>query len=193
MTTQTDDRRVAHPSPTGTRSVLRPEAARCTPDTASAASSGGELSRGGAAAAHSPIPATDLYASGLGWPVLTKGAVIYLLCGQRVDIVSMPSGLAGEVNNSLKLLGLDAAVLEIHGTSRRWAFFCQSQPSSITNLGALEHRGVAHYGTNALFQLPPSPMCNSESLRWICPPIEGESVLPLIGAVISCAQTALRR
>ncbi|MCP2248155.1 hypothetical protein LX86_006931 [Lentzea aerocolonigenes] len=125
--------------------------------------------------------------------MLTKGASIYLLCGQRVDIVSMPSGLAGEVNNSLKLLGLDAAVLEIQGTSRHWAFFCQSQPPSITSLGALEHRGVRHYGTNALFQLPPSPSCDSESLRWICPPIEGLSVLPLIGAVVSCAQTALRR
>lgn len=192
MAPQTDETRVVHASPTDALPVLRSEAARCTPHMASPASSGGELPRGGAAAAHPPIPATNLYASGLSWPVLTKGANIYLLCGQRVDIVSMPSGLAGDVNNSLRLLWLDAAVLEIEGTSRRWAFFCQS-PSTITNLGALEHHGVAHYGTNALFQLPSSPFCNSESLSWICPPIAGVSVLPSIGAVISCAQTALRR
>ncbi len=190
---QTDARRVASSSPAGTRSVLRPEAARCTPHMASPASSGGELPRGGAAAAHPPIPATHLYANGLNWPVLTKATNIYLLCGQRVDIISMPSGLAGEVNNSLKLLRLDAAVLEIEGTSRRWVFFCQSQPPSMTSLGMLELHGVAHYGTNALLQLPPSPAHNSESLRWICPPIAGVSVLPSIGAVISCAQTALQR
>lgn len=191
MTTQTDGTRVALSLPPGTRSVLRPEAERCTPSTASPASSGGELLRCGAAAAHPPIPATHAYTDELDWPVLTKAGSIYLLCGQRVDIISMPSGLAGEVNNSLKLLWLDAAVLEIEGTSRRWAFFCQSQPSSITSLGVLQHRGVAHYGTGALFQLPPSPTCNSESLRWICPPRAGVTVLPSISAVVSCAQTAL--
>lgn len=191
MTTQTNGRRVAFSLPPGTRSVLRPEVERCTPGTASAASSGGELLRGGAAATHPPIPATHAYAAELAWPVLTKAESIYLLCGQRVDIISMPSGLAGEVNNSLKLLWLDAAVLEIEGASRRWAFFCQSQPPSLTSLGVLQHRSVAHYGTNALFQLPPSPTCNSESLRWICPPVAGASVLPSISAVVACAQTAL--
>ena len=192
MTTQTDGIRVALSLPPGTRPVLRSEAARCTPHVASPASSGGELPCCGAAAAHPPIPAIHAYPSELDWPVLAKAGSVYLLCGQRVDIVSMPSGLAGEVNNSLKLLWLDAAVLEIHGTSRRWAFFCQSQPPSITNLGVLQHRGVEHYGVGALFQLPPSPTSNSESLRWICPPIAGKSVLPPISAVVSCAQTALQ-
>lgn len=191
MTTQTDSRRVAFSPPPGARSVLLTEAERCTPTTAPPASSGGELLRGGAAAAHPPIPATHTYATELGWPILTQAGSIYLRCGQRVDIVSMPSGLAGEVNSSLKLLRLDAAVLEIEGASRRWAFFCQSQPPSIMSLGVLQLRGVAHHGMDALFQLPPSPTCNSESLRWIVPPMAGVSVLPPIGAVVACARTAL--
>ncbi|GLZ28084.1 hypothetical protein Lesp02_02740 [Lentzea sp. NBRC 105346] len=192
MTTQTDDRHVACSSQMSTRSVLLTEAVGCTPSAPSSASPGGELPRHGTVATHPPTAAADLYENGLGWPVLTQGADVFLRGGQRVDIVAMPRALAGQVNNSLKLLRLDAAVLEVEGETLRWAFFCQSQPPSITNLGILSLRGVNHYGTGSLFLLPPDPTHNSETLRWICPPMSGVSVLPAIATVISCAQTALR-
>jgi hypothetical protein len=195
MTTQTDARRVALSSPAGTRSVLRPEAEGSgMPVPSLTASSGGELPRCGAAAAHPTNPATRFYASGVSWPVVENAEGTFLLCGQRVDIVSMPSGLAGEVNNSLKQLWLDTAVLEIEVTSHwRWAFCCQAQPPGLTNMGILELHGVTHHGMNALFQLPASPADRSNCLRWICPPVPNTTVLPLVATVVACAQTALQR
>ena len=148
--------------------------------------------RSDAVAPHPPTPAADRYAKGVDWPVMLQGNDVLLVCGQRVDIITMGSGLAGEVNNSLKLLGLNAAVLEVVGETRRWAFFCQSQPPSITNLGILYLRGVNHYSAGSLFLLPPSPESDTESLRWIAPPVPGMSNLPLIGTITSCAQTALQ-
>lgn len=194
MTTQTDARRVAVLSPAGTRSVLRSEAVRCTPTAASPASSGGGVRRSGAVAPHPSNLVIHDYAVGVSWPTIKGAEGTFLVCGQRVDVISMPSGLAGEVSNSLKQLWLDAAVLEITGTTgRRWAFFCQAQPPSITSLGILELRGVTHHGGTALFQLPPDPMGSSNCLRWICPPLPGTTMLPLVATVIACAQTALQR
>lgn len=193
MTTQTDDIRVALSSPTGALPVLRPEATSCVPLTHSEASTGGELLRGGAAATHPSSPSADLYTNGLGWPVVAEGLNVLLRCGEVADVLLMPSGLGGEVNHSLILLSLDTAVLEVVGSSRQWAFLCKSQPMSITNLGGLSLRGVTHYGDGSYFTLPPSPTCNSETLRWICPPRPEATVLPLVATVMSCAQTALQR
>lgn len=192
MTTQTDEIRDACIPPTGVLPVLRDEAAGCAPLGPSVAL-GGESSCSGAVMTHPPSPGTSVYVDELGWPVLVQGANVLLRCGELVDVVSMPSGLAGEVNNSLKLMGLDTAVLEVVGSSRRWAFFCKAQLPSLANLGILNHRGVAHYGEGSLFTLPPSPAHKSECLHWICPPIPRKTVLPMVATVVACAQTALRR
>lgn len=194
MTTQTDDRRLARTSLTGTLPVLRSETASSSiPLARSAVSTGGELLRIGAAATHPPIPATECYTVDMGWPVIAKGANVLLRCGERADVLLMPSGLGGEVNHSLKLLSLNAAVLEIVGASRQWAFFCKSQPASLTNLGILALRGVTHHGDGSYFTLPPSPSCSDEALRWVCPPVPEATVLPQIATVVTCAQTALQR
>lgn len=193
MTTQADDMRVAPSPPLGTLPVLRYEApSGCVP-APSTASSRGELPCIGASATHPSSPSTDLYSKGLGWPVIAEGVNVLLRCGELADVLVMPSGLGGEVNNSLKLMSLDAAVVEVVGASRRWAFLCKSQPASITNLGVLSLRGITHYGDGSYFTLPPSPTCNSETLRWVCPPRPEATVLPLVATVMSCAQTALQR
>lgn len=192
MTTQTDGRRVAIPSPLGARSVLRNEATSCLgPEAISLASSGGEPFGCGPEAAHPPTPATALYREEFDWPVVVSGMDTLLRCGERVDVVSMPSGLGGQVNHSLKLLSLNAAVLEIEGRSRRWAFFCQSQPPSITNLGLLHLYGVTHYSTDFFYRLPPSPACNGTGLRWVCPPTPGVTVLPMLATISMSARVAV--
>ena len=193
MTAQTDDRRIARASLTGTLPVLRPETVGDVPLARSAVSAGGELLRTGSSATHLSPPTTSRYAVDMGWPVILNGANPLLRCGERADVLLMPSGLGGEVNHSLKLLSLNAAVLEVVGTSRQWAFFCKSQPASITNLGILSLRGVVHHGDGSYFTLPPNPSRGSDALRWVCPPVPGATVLPLIATVVSCAQTALRR
>lgn len=194
MTTQTDGRRVAFSSPPGMRSVLRNEATSCFgPAAISSASSGGEPFGCGPEAAHPPTPAAALYREELGWPVVVSGMSTLLRCGERVDVVSMPSGLGGQVNHSLKLLSLDAAVLEIEGRPRRWAFFCQSQPPSITNLGLLHLYGVTHHSTDSLFLLPPSPACNGTGLRWVCPPAPGVTALPMLATISMSARVAVLR
>lgn len=191
MTKQADSRRDARTSPAGMRSALPTEADDVTPDASPVASAGGEMHRCGTEAPHPPTPATDLYAS-LGWRVLTKSNNVLLACGRGVDIVTVSSELASEVHNSLRMLGLDVAVLEVRGESVRWAFFCQTPPLSLTSLGEFSLRGVNHYGTSALFLLPPSPESNSESLRWIRSPAVGVTVLASIYAITACAQTALQ-
>lgn len=193
MTTHTDERRVAPSSAMGTLPVMRKEAAGSVPSAPTPASGGESSTCASSEATHPQSPAADLYTKGLGWPVMVRDMNVLLRCGEVADVLLMASGLAGEVNNSLKLLGLDAAVMELTEPSRRWAFFCKSQPTSITNLGALSLHGVAHYGNGSLFTLPPSPTCKSDSLRWICPPTPGATVLPLIATVVMCAQTALQR
>lgn len=194
MTTQTGEMRVAHVSPEDAQPVLRQEAAgRFMPALPVSASSGGELSRRGADAAHPPAPAVDLYIKGLDWPVMRSGVNTLLRCGERVDVVSMPSGLGGEVNHALRLLNLNAAVLEIEGPPRRWAFFCQSQPPSITNLGILPLYGVTHFSVSSYFLLPPSPACNGAGLRWVCPPVPGVTVLPMLATIAMSARVAVLR
>jgi hypothetical protein len=173
--------------------VLRTEVAGGIPHTRLAISVEGELPSIGAEAARPSSPASDLYTKSLGWPVVAEGLNVLLRCGELADVLLMPSGLGGEVNHSLKLLSLNAAVLEVAGSSRQWAFLCKSQPTSITNLGVLSLRGVAHYGEGSYFTLPPSPTCNSETLRWVYPPNAQSTVLPLVATVMSCAQTALQR
>ena len=191
MTKQADGSRDT-PSPAGMQSDLRAEAADAPSFVPSVASSGGEVSRCGPATPHPPTPATHLY-SRLDWPVLTKDNNVFLICGQRVDIVSMASDLASEVYASMKMLAHNVPVLEVRGETLRWAFFCRSQPPGLTSLGALSLRGVNRYGASALFQLPPSPESNSGSLRWIHSPFADETELASIDALTNCVQTALRR
>lgn len=191
MTTQTEGTRVPS-SPQGARSVLRNEATSCFgPAAISSALSGGEPFGCGPEAAHPPTPAVALYREELGWPVIGSGMNTLLRCGERVDVITMPSGLGGQVNNSLTLLGLRAAVLEVEGSPRRWAFFCQSQPPSITNLGILPLYGVTHYGTDSLVLLPPSPACNGAGLKWVCPPAAGVTVLPMLATISVSARIAV--
>lgn len=191
MTTQTEGTRVASSSPQGARSVLRNEVTSCTGPASSSALSGGGPFGSGPEAARPPTPAVALYREELGWPVITSGMNTLLRCGERVDVVTMPSGLGGQVNNSLMLLGLRAAVLEVEGSPRRWAFFCQSQPPSITNLGLLHLYGVNHYGTDSLVLVPPSPACNGSGLRWVCPPAAGVTVLPMLATISVSARIAV--
>lgn len=193
MATRTEDRRFALGSPLGALPVSRNEVENSTPEALSTGCAGSESPRGGIAATCSPRPAVSLYANGLGWPTLVRGNNVMLRCGDIVDVVWMTSALGGEVNHHLKLLRLDASVLEVRGSTRRWAFFCQSQPPSITNMPTLSLHGVAHFGSGSLFSLPPSPTCNSESLHWISPPMPGTFGLPSVATVASCALTAIRR
>lgn len=158
---------------------------------------GSGLPDGGTAAARSPLsPAAALYAVGLGWPVSLQADEVVIECGEVLDVMSMPVGLAGEVNHLLKLHRLQAPIMEVPGTGRTWAFFCEPRrlPDGERAMAMLAVHRVIHFGGGARVPLPPSPTCDGAALRWIVPPPLGApDPLPPWAALASCALIAVRR
>ncbi|WP_146231751.1 hypothetical protein [Lentzea atacamensis] len=115
-------------------------------------------------------------------------------CGNVVDILAMPIGLAGEVNHLLKLHNLSAPVMEVKGVARSsWAFFCSPREMAHGKevVKTLAVHRIAHFGSGARVPLPPSPAGNGHALRWVVQP--SQAPLPLWATVAYCALQAIRR
>lgn len=182
----------------GAPSALLPAVVNNTPDTFTAA----KVEEGrcySSAALLLPLPpAAAPYADDLGWPVTMQANELVIHCGDVLDIVTMPAGLAGEVNHILKLHSVDVPVMEVKGAHSTWAFFCQPRLLSSSGKqampGLLGLHGVTHFGLDAQVPLPPSPTCESEALRWVVKPkLQSSEALPPWGALVSCTLTAIRR
>lgn len=152
--------------------------------------------------AHSPLPpAARLYLDGFGWPVTMEGDQVMVVCGDVLDVTTMPVGFGGEVNQLLRVHLLMAPIVEVRvsGTDDppRWGFLSLPKQPASTNdqLLKLESCNVKHFGPDATFPVPPSPTCGSDSLRWIVPPPFGalKAVLPPWESVVACALKAKHR
>lgn len=121
-------------------------------------------------------------------------------CGDVIDVTTMPAGFGGEVNYLLGVHLLKAPIVEVRAASTEpstWAFLSQprQRTGSQDRLIKLSSCNVKHFGAGARFQLPPSPTCSSEELRWIVPPPFGalKNPLPPWESIASCAHHAKRR
>lgn len=151
---------------------------------------------------HSPLPpGAQLYAESFGWPITMEGGEVMVMCGDVLDVTTMPVGFGGEVNQLLRVHLLMAPIVEVRAAkpdeSSTWAFF--SQPKQPTpnddQLLKLSTCGVKHLGAGTTFPLPPSPTCGSEELRWIVPPPFGalKSPLPPWESIAACGLKARYR
>lgn len=182
----------------GAPSALLPAAVNKTPDTFTVAGAEEGRCSNGAALPLSLPPTAAPYAEDLGWPVTMQANEVVLRCGDVLDIVTMPIGLAGEVNHILKLHNVDVPVMEVKGPRGTWAFFCQPRLLSSSGKqampGLLGLHGVTHFGFEAQVPLPPGPSCDSETLRWVVgPKPESPEPLPPWGTLVSCTLRAIER
>ncbi|MBP2322638.1 hypothetical protein JOF56_003023 [Kibdelosporangium banguiense] len=130
-----------------------------------------------------------------------EGGEVMVMCGDVLDVTTMPVGFGGEVNQLLRVHLLMAPIVEVRAAkpdeSSTWAFF--SQPKQPTpnddQLLKLSTCGVKHLGAGTTFPLPPSPTCGSEELRWIVPPPFGalKSPLPPWESIAACGLKARYR
>lgn len=176
--------------------AVRPTAGDHFPDAFPVASrESGPPPAGVTRVARSPlVPTAAYYAEAFGWPIAMDTGDIVLICGRNVDALSMPVGLAGEVNHLLMVNRMYAPVIELRDDERpTWAFLCK--PRECTRpVESLAHHGVKHFGKGTRVLLPLSAGCASGSPRWVTQPRrDADDALPPWMAVFSCATKAIRR
>ena len=175
-----------------------PSADEDTPSCLPVQPTGSGLSSAGEQAARSPLPpAAAFYSEALGWPVAIEADEVVVECGEVLDVVAMPIGLASEVNHQLSLHRITAPIMEVRGAGRStWAFFCDGRrvPREARTIGLLSLHGVVHFGVGVRVPLPPSPTCNGPELGWVVEPqLDGTGSLPHWASLMSCVLKAVGR
>lgn len=147
-------------------------------------------------AARSPLsPAAAFYVDGLGWPIILDADEIILRCGEGVDVLAMPIGLAGEVNHLLSLHRIAAPIVEVRSQGRTaWAFFCETGRLSTKGhtLGLLSLHHIVHFGIGKNVSLPPSSAAKGATLRWVVEP-RLDTPIPHWASLVSCVLTVIKR
>jgi hypothetical protein len=135
------------------------------------------------------------YVDALGWPVTINLDEVVLTCGLAVDVVTIPMGLAGEVNHLLGLHSLSAPVMEVRGLPNTWAFFTASKSIDSGEIfrPVLSLHRIHHFGMGDAVRLPEGPDGSGSERRWVVPPDGGPTRLPRLGALVSCVLIAIKR
>jgi hypothetical protein len=134
------------------------------------------------------------YVDAFGWSVRLGDGGLMLDCGQTVDAITMPMGLAGEVNHILMTHGLTAPVLETGKETRLWAFLTIPKPMEVNDavVRLLSLHDVKHLGVGQTVRLPMGAEHRNSPPRWIVPPSQSPG-LPPWNALVMCALMAVRR
>lgn len=142
-------------------------------------------------------PAAAFYLNGLGWPIAFHGNEIVLQCGEVVEALAMPIGLAAEVNHLLSMHRVAAPIMEVRGQRQKrntWVFFCVGGSLSTKSgtISVLSLHDVVHFGAGKNVLLPPSPMTDGPALRWVVEP-RLDTPLPHWASLVSCVLTVIKR
>jgi hypothetical protein len=149
--------------------------------------------------ARSPIPAAELYADLLGWPVAVLGDEVVVTCGDVLDITTMPSDLAKDVDRLLRMHRNQVPVMEVRDPAEQdsyWAFFSSPMHADGAHaLAPLAAHKVDQFGAGAYIPLPPSPATARTVLRWLTPPSlnSGSAPLPSWATIAACVLRAIGR
>lgn len=108
------------------------------------------------------------YIKVLGWPLVVSGDGMFLPAHLGIVGLTLPAGLAGEVNTEIKRREIGIPIIAIPGTPSRWVFLVEPPVGPVPTLPV--HVGLM-IGP-ARIPLPPS-VVDGEPVRWICEPGAG--------------------
>jgi hypothetical protein len=107
----------------------------------------------------------------LGWPIVVNAEGVFLPVSHDIAGLTMPAGLAGEVNTEIIRREIRVPIIAAPGVPGRWVFLVQ-QPPSLPGLPV----GVGLVSGTARIPLPPTIVGNKPA-RWISPPDEAYRVV----------------
>jgi hypothetical protein len=115
----------------------------------------------------------------LGWSIAISGDGVFLPVSQDIVGLTVPAGLAGELNTEIIRREIRVPIIAASGMPARWIFLV---PPS-TSLPGLPV-GIGLVSGTARIPLPPTKV-GDEPTRWISPPSEVyRVVVPPLGQVL---------
>jgi hypothetical protein len=122
----------------------------------------------------------------LGWPIAINAEGVYLSASHHIAGLTVPAGLAGEVNTEITRREIRVPIIAAPGASGRWVFLVE-RPGSLPCLPV----GVGMVSATARIPLPPTKV-GGEPARWISEPSEVyRMVVPPLNQVVQAIRYTL--